>query len=335
MMKAAAVPGQFPIAPSILALLFLLFIWLLPGFSGRADGMPAGGPDLQISSVYGNLEQGRPESISVVLSNNGLQSMHNDEPRLSKESARSISAELISTDSRIKVLSGIQLAGLLEAGDNVTLKFTAQAEGDTLGIYPFQLRLNYSQLYQVAASGDEGSAASLVFSYRDASIELPLQVEVIQGPGVLLEEARGQAVPGKESKLELILANRGDERARDVFLQACPSPPFLMVENSNKLNSLDPEESVSLAIAAFTDENATPGYYALPCRITYRNGQDGENRSFESAAFVYVASVSYSSWLYPGAAGLALLLMLIAAALFIRKKLREFMRGRRRVRIIS
>jgi hypothetical protein len=331
-MKAAAVLGRFPIQLFLFLLLLLLSVWLLAGSSAGTVEVPAEGPDLQISSVYGNLEQGRPASIFVVLQNNASPSIEPDESGLDKENARCITAELISTDSRIKVLSGIQLAGLLAAGENTTLQFVFLAEGDTLGIYPFQLRLNYSRLSQVTASGNEGGAASFVFSYEAASIELPMQAEVVQGPRIELEEPQGRAVTGRESRLELVLANRGDEPALDVSLQARPSPPFLMVENGWEQIGIAPGESTATAITAFTDENITPGYYALPCRITYQGGQDGENRSQENAAFVYVGDVSYSSWLYPGAAGLTLLLLLIAGGLLVRRKL---MSGRRRVRIIN
>ena len=59
-----------------------------------------------------------------------------------------------SSDDRIKILSGQQNAGLLAAGENATVQFMAQAEGAALGIYPLQLRLNYSRLSQVTASGE-------------------------------------------------------------------------------------------------------------------------------------------------------------------------------------
>jgi hypothetical protein len=80
----------------------------------------------------------------------------------------------------------------------------------------------------------------------------------------------------------------------------------------------------------FTDENATSGYYALPCLISYRDGQDKERRSQEFAVLIYVGEAPPSVWLYLGAAGL--ILLLLAGGLW---GLRRFMSGRRRLRIIK
>ena len=129
------------------------------------------------------------------------------------------------------------------------------------------------------------------------------------GPKIELEELEGETLPGIESSLQLFLANRGDEPALDLQMQARPSPPFLMVENGQEQASLAPGESALQSLSVFTDENATSGYYALPCMISYRDGQDGERRSQELAVLVYVGEDSPSSWLYLGAAGLILLFL--------------------------
>jgi len=109
-----------------LALLLLLQAGLSLGEDGTAKG-----PHLQISSVYGHLEESRPSSIFVVLQNNASP-LKPDEQGFSKESARSIVAELSSSDDRIKIFSGPQNAGLLAAGENATVQFMAQAEGAAL-----------------------------------------------------------------------------------------------------------------------------------------------------------------------------------------------------------
>jgi hypothetical protein len=162
-------------------LLLLILLLLLPAdFSALAADSPAEGPHLQISSIYGNLEVGRPSSIFVVLQNNASPPKGPDEPGFNKENARSIVALLQSSDDRIEIFSGRQNAGLLAAGENATVQFMAQAEGAMQGIYPLQLCLNYSRLSQVTASGGE-RAPNFVFTYEKASIELPLQVEVVLG----------------------------------------------------------------------------------------------------------------------------------------------------------
>ncbi|MEI8003496.1 MAG: hypothetical protein WCG94_04105, partial [Methanothrix sp.] len=218
---------------------------------------------------------------------------------------------------------------LLAAGENATVQFMVMAEGVPLGIYPLQLRLNYSRLSRVTASGRE-SSPNFVFAYEKASIELPLQAKVVLGPKIELEELEGETLPGRESSRQLVLVNRGDEAALDLQMQACPSPPFLMVENGNEQASLAPGESATQSLSIFTDENATSGYYALPCTISYRDGQDGMWRSQELAALVYVGEDADSLWLYLGMAGMVLLLL--AGSLWGLKRL---LSGRRRLRIIK
>ncbi|MCX6673414.1 MAG: hypothetical protein NTY37_06530 [Methanothrix sp.] len=311
------------------SILLLLLLLLPAGFSVGAADSPAEGPHLQISSIYGNLEVGRPSSIFVVLQNNASPLQVPDEPGFNKENARSIVAELSSYDDRIKIISGRQNAGLLAAGENTTVQFMALAKGAALGIYPLQLCLNYSRLSQVTASGGE-RAPNFVFTYEKASIELPLQAKVVLGPKIELEELEGETLPGAESSLQLFLVNRGDEPALDLQMQARPGPPFLMVENGQEQADLAPGEKAPLSLSVFTDENATSGYYALPCLISYRDGQDKEKRNQELAVLIYVGEAPPSLWLYLGAAGL--ILLLLAGGLW---GLRRFMSGRRRLRIIK
>ena len=114
--------------------------------------------------------------------------------------ASSITAGLESSNDRIRVLSGIQMAGTLAPGENETVQFMAQTELADVGIYPLQLRLNYSRLSKVTAEGVD-SAPDLVFSYEEVSFEIPLQVKVIRGPKIELKEVTGEATAGKEATL--------------------------------------------------------------------------------------------------------------------------------------
>jgi len=188
------------------------------------------------------------------------------------------------------------------------------------------LRLNYSWLSEVTASED----GAIVFAYEKASIELPLQTRVVIGPSIGLEELDGETVPGAQSNLELFLANRGDEPALDLQMQARPSAPFLMIENSQEQTNIAPGKRASLSLSVFTDENATSGYYALPCTVSYRNGQEAERRRQDLVAIVYVGEAASSLWLYLGAAGL---IMLLLAGGFL--AVRRLMSGQRRLRIIK
>ncbi len=312
-----------------LPLLFILLLFLQTGFSIGARTGADEGPHLQISSIRGNLEDSRPSSIFVVLQNTASPTKEPVEPAFNKESARNIVAELKSSDDRIRIFSGQQNAGLLAAGENVSVQFMAQPEGAPLGIYPLQLSLNYSRLSQVTASGRE-SAPNFVFAYERASMEFPLQVKVVVGPKIEQEELEGETLAGIESSLKIVLANRGDESAQDIQVQARPTSPFLMVENGQEKTSLAPGESAPLRLSVFTDENATSGYYALPCRISYRDGQDAQIRNLDLAVLIYVGEQASFPWQYLGIAGL--ILLLLAGGLW---GLRRILSGQRKIRIVK
>ena len=142
-------------ASGILCRVLFLLILLQTGFSASADDRSVEGPHLQISSIYGNLEVSRPSSIFVMLQNNAHPVEEPDDLGFNKENASSIVAQLQSSDDRIKIFSGRQNAGLLGARENATVQFVALAEDVPLGVYPLQLRLNYSRVSQVTASGRE------------------------------------------------------------------------------------------------------------------------------------------------------------------------------------
>ena len=290
------------------------------------------GPNLVIASVYGNLELGRPSSIFVVLENRAEQGAKEEEMDLSREAARSISAQLISSDERIKILSQMQFGGLLEGGENTTLQFTALAEGMPLGLYPLELRCNFSWLSRVTATGSE-TAPGLFFEYAAASQDLPLQVEVVMGPRVEIEvqdQWLNHVAPGEESSLQLMLTNRGDEPARDLELQVSPRPPIMMVESAWVQASLPPGESAEARLSLFADENASPGYYALPCLVSYKDGLEEEKKREEKAAVIYVGQRGSSTWIY--LAGAALIGILLLSA---RRALEKIRRSRRRFRIVK
>ena len=335
-MKAARTFCRFPPHPfpSRILIFLLLFIinFLLIFLNSVSTGVSitdGDSPVLEASSIRGILEDGRPSSIFIVLKNNASPGKDPVKPVFDKKSARNILAELESSDEKIKIYSGQQNAGLLAAGENATVQFMALTDGADLGIYPLQLRCNYTRLSQVTVSGSE-AAPNFAFSYERHSQELPLQVKVMRGPKIEQEDLEGETLPGSESILKIILANRGDLPAADIQMQALPTDPFLMVSNGQENVSLDPEESAPLSLSVFTDENATTGYYALPCRISYWDGRDGEMRRQDLAVLIYVGKKSSFPWLYLAAGGL--ILLLLGCGLF---GLRRFLSSQRRIRIVK
>jgi len=160
-----------------------------------------------------------------------------------------------------------------------------------------------------------------------------LQVEVVMGPRIEIEvqdDWFNYVAPGKESSLDLTLTNRGDEPARDLELQVLPLPPIMMVESAWVQASLPPEESAEATLSLFAEENASPGYYALPCLVTYKDGLEEGKRREENAAVIYVGQRGSSAWVYLAGAALAGILLLSAWLAWERLR-----RSRRRFRIVS
>lgn len=307
------------------------------GHEGLKEEGSGNSPILQISEIWGSFEQGQPSSIFIILKNNQTPADIPDDSGLDRADARSIRAELTSVDDSIKILSGTQMAGLLSPGENVTLQFVAIAEGVPPGVYSFHLLLNYSWLDQVTASNDDG-APNFVFGYDEKTMDLPIQAEVVREQKIEIsvseDDLFSQMLSGKDEMLQMVLTNRGEQTIENLSLKARPVYPFMMIENNPQLLSMASKESAEMSLMAFTDENATPGYYALPCHITYESMQADKTklmRSQEGSVMVYVGKRSCPSWLFLGtAAGLPILLV---SGWWIRKKVLS-RRRRGRVRIV-
>lgn len=260
--------------------------------SGEGDENAA--PVIEISSIHGRLDLMNPSTVAVVLFNNVSDREEAYETNADPATARSITAELVSDDGRIRVLSAPQMAGSLSPKENATVEFMALAEGAEVGIYPARLRLNYSHLERITTSGDD-NAPYLIFNYEQLSKEIPLPVKVVLGPRIKVREIKGAAIPKEISSLEVVVANVGDEAAFDLHLGARASPPFVLVgdewdeanetekdnENlpaerqSSRMASLEAGSKASIDLVVFTDANATAGYSPLPGSISYLTAPPG------------------------------------------------------------
>ena len=279
-----------------LALIFFtqLLIFPVAAALNSEEGETGVAPAIEISSIQGRLDLKSPSTVAVVLFNNASDQGEIYETDLDPVTARSITAELVSDDGRIQVLSGPQMAGSLGPEENTTVEFMALAEGAEVGIYPARLRLNYSRQEGISTSGDD-SAPYIIFSYEQLSKEIPLPAKVVLGPRIQIEEVKGAAVPGERSGLEVVLANNGDEPAYNLRLEAWTIPPFVQVgdeldevnktekdnENlpaereSGVVASLKPGSATSIDLVVFTDANATLGYSPLPGSISYLTAPPG------------------------------------------------------------
>ena len=112
-------PGNVSISRMISAVILFFFLLAAVSFSYSvsAEDGKNGGPDLDISSVNGRLDTNGPSTLYVVLHNNATgQATKFQEVDIDPAKARGITAELVSDDEKVRVLSGPQMAGSLEIG---------------------------------------------------------------------------------------------------------------------------------------------------------------------------------------------------------------------------
>ena len=297
--------------------LLILLLFVLMGISIRGAEPVQSGSFLEVSSVSGALEVDKPSILAIEIRN--IAPLKEEAALgLQKGEAMGIAAELRSSDDRIRVLSSPQVAGSLLPGENRSLEFTAQAEGAQAGVYPLELILSYSRLSQVLTSGNP-MMPDVLFEYENSTQKIPLEARVIIGPKIRLEGVRGKAYPGKVSELEILFVNQGDAAVNDLLIEASPQAPFENAEIIGVQRNLEPKTSMSVRLKILADANSTPGSYALPFTIFYRDGglpREGGLRSEEMAALVLIQRDSISEWLIMPLAGA---LLLIGGYIEIRK----------------
>jgi hypothetical protein len=297
--------------------LLILLLFVLMGISVRGAETVQSGSFLEVSSVSGALEVDKPSILAIEIRN--IAPVEEEAVLgLQKGEAMGIAAELRSSDDRIRVLSSPQVAGSLLPGENRSLEFTAQAEGAQAGIYPLELILSYSRLSQMRTSGDE-KMPDVLFEYENYTQKIPLEAKVIIGPKIKLEKVMGTAYPGKVSELEILFVNQGDAAVNDLLIEVSPQAPFENAEIIGVQHRLEPKTSMSVRLKILADANSTPGSYALPFTIFYRDGglpREGGLRSEEMAALVLIQRDSISEWLIMPLAGA---LLLIGGYIVIRK----------------
>lgn len=297
-----------------LVVLFILIAIVLPVCGDSREGHG----QIIVSSASGTLEIGRPATISVVLKNNASveqsTGIFGD-----KGTCIGVMAELHSHDDRIRVFSTPQAAGSLAPGENRSVEFMASTDqGMDAGVYPLELILNYSSISGVKTTGD---MPDILFNYKSVNEVQPLDVNARLGPKLTLGDS-GALAPGIEADITIPFINSGDEPISDLQVQLLPQDPFIAAEERVNLGSVDPGSSVSARFRISTANNTASGYYALPCNLSYKCGQQAYRD--ELAAIIEVKEGSFSSIL----ALPAIVLLLVAAAYFGRRT----QKGRKRLR---
>jgi hypothetical protein len=303
------------------ALFFFLFmIALIVGQSGT-PALAADGQELVISSVSSNLEKGKPGTIMIEFLNNASVQSKDNELEAENSKALGITAQLISRDEQIKILSEPQVAGSLEPGTNRTLLFAAQPEKEAgTGIYLLELLVSYSNLTDIKISESQ----DIVFVYENATKTMPIEASVALGPDIRIEGVKDRATPGKESELEIVIANTGDQLARNVEVLLEADGLFLNSTSNSELGDLRPGDSASAKIRIKVPEDLAQGYYALPGQIRYT--VNGYRRTEDTAVLVEVSNRFWpDGFLMP-----SLAIMLLVAGFVIAAKI--YPRSKRRLK---
>lgn len=298
---------------------FILILVMIILSEGADYTSSQSGPHLIVSSITGTLEIDRLGTIWFDIKNDANASTV--EQNVSGQrflaflqkgygtnisDAVGVSAELLPKDARFEMLTGPQIAGSIESGKNRTVGFNLRTDSTAVpGIYPVDLLVTYRRLSEVQTSGDP-EQPDMAFQYANVSETIPGEVNVVQGPRILVEEVKDGILTGKESELNLILVNSGDLPATDLRAKILYEAPFTSGDGSLLLGNLDPGNSVSVKFRIRTENETPPGIYALQIGVDYRDGET--LREEEMAAIVPVKSQSETgSMLVPVAWVLVLL----------------------------
>jgi len=289
----------------------LILVFLATG--ACSDQTPEG-PVLEVSSWEGQLQSGQVGLLFLELLNNGSTYSVSGSPEAIKPwlmdvSGRAIDirAELQSGDGEIEVFTPAQFAGALDAGAARQIEFYARpAEEAGPGVYPVQLVLSYREL---VAAESSGQPADVAFQYRDRSLKIPLQVQVTVGARMELQP-KGGLLAGREADLQMVLFNQGDQAAENVSIRPISQPPLSCPPDPIPLGDVPPAGSASAKLKLFSEKDTPPGYYALPCLVSYRSA--GRDREVQMAALVEVTDSGWAGGFLLPALGL-----LAAAGLYL------------------
>jgi hypothetical protein len=318
----------------------LIFILVVVLSSGGTDYTSMqSGPHLIISSINGTLEIDRPGTIWFDIKNDANASAVGQNASVQRfppwlqpgygtnvSNAIGVSVELLPKDAMFEMLTGPQLAGSLESGKNRTAGFNLRTDGTAVpGVYPVDLLVTYRRLSEVQTSGDP-EQPDVAFQYANVSETIPEEVNVVQGPRILVDEVKDGVLAGKESELNLILVNSGDLPATNLRAKILPQPPFGSSDRSLLLGNLDPGHSASAKFRIKTENATVPDIYSLQISVDYLDGKI--LRKEELAALVPVKSQSETgSMLAPA----TIALVLISAAYVLARKYQgRFRRKRKR-----
>jgi hypothetical protein len=320
------------------SLIFILVAVILSGGTDYTSSQRD--PHLIVSSVNGTLEIDRPGTIWFDIKNNVNSSAVNQNASGQRfpdwlqsgygtnvSDAVGVSVELQPKDAMFEMLTGPQLAGTLESGKNRTVGFNLRTDTTAVpGVYPVDVLVRYRRLSEVQASGDP-EQPDVAFQYANVSETIPEEVNVVQGPRILVEEVKDGIPTGKESELNLILDNGGDLPATDLQAQILSQPPFISDDGSLLLGDLDPGHSASARFGIKIENGTVAGVYALQINVVYLDGKTRRNE--ELAALVQVKSPSEAGYNLVPAAGA---LVLVPAAYVVFRMYRERFRRKSRRR---
>ncbi len=291
-------------AMKMLAMLILVLVV----YTAAADDYYSaeGGPCLVASSTDAMLDIGRTGSVWVTLENVGDVTGMKPKERPSNEDeemlalleqdlemgaseAMGVEARLRSENGGITVISGPQPGGSLSRGQRLErpLEFQVEVDDDAdAGTCLFTLIVEYEGLKNVMVRGDP-RYPEIRFQKEPAEETIPIEVSVFKGPRIMVAGG-GEASPGEDFTLDVVLTNRGDKNAREMQITLIPQAPFIWAGDPAVVDDLGPGGSAEVEFAVQTAGDVDPGDYAIIVQVRYRTGD--EIRTEVSAALVTVGN---------------------------------------------
>jgi len=285
-----------------------MLILVLVVYTAAADDYYSaeGGPRLVASLADAGLDIGRTGSVWVTLENVGdvtgmkpkerpsnvdveMLALLEQDLDMGASEAMGIEAKLRSEDVGITVVSGPQPGGSLSRGQRLErpLEFQVEVDDDAdTGTCLFTLSVEYEWLKNVMAGGDP-HYPEIRFQNEQAKETIPIEVSVFKGPRIVVA-GEGEASPGEDFTLGVVLTNRGDKSARDVQITLIPEAPFIWAGDPVVVDDLGPGGSAEVKFAVQTAGDADLGDDAIIVQVSYRAGD--EIRTDVLAALVAVGN---------------------------------------------
>jgi hypothetical protein len=257
-------------AGSLLRLIWLIGLAAsLAAAPGQAPGQEEGSPILVVESYATSptlVSSGQRFTLTATVKNIGT------------KHAEQIVAS-VAANSQFVQLGPAAQVGQIDPGMSAT--FSVQVQAGTLSTGAYDLGLNFA--YRIGTSGEFNTPRSVGISVQGAP------ASVTGDPQVVIERAAPLSLPamvGEGFNVQVVLRNAGPRKAFGVSLTLDLNDTVSPAQGSGstQVGDLAPGQAVTLTLGLVLDAPSALGRVTQTFRLAYRDGDDVEHTSEETAS---------------------------------------------------